>query len=322
LREVARAAGVSTASASRALARKGAVSADLRQRILAAAERLGYTPNLAARSLAARRSGLIGVLVNTLAEPLVAEVVAALEHRLAEAGYAIVIVATRGSPGDSLTALRGLLGRGAEGFVLAEPAHARELATALRARGLPWIGMAAEADGVEFTVADGHRRGAELAGRYLLSLGHRHIGVIAPTAATLAGVAEALAGSEVPLPAVGPPLVRDLDAAQSAMRLLLDGDDPPTAVICGSDLQALAAVRTCLGQGVTVPGAVSIVGFGDAEFARRTVPALTTVRIPATRLGFRLAEGLLACLEQQGAPLIFDTPVKLVVRESTGPAAR
>src|SRR5271170_2827762 len=185
LREVARAAGVSTASASRALARKGEVSADLRQRILAAADRLGYVPNLAARSLAARRSGLIGVLVNTLAEPLLAEVVAALEHRLAEAGYAIAIVATRGSPGDSLTALRGLLGRGVEGFVLAEPAHARELANALRARGVPWIGMAGETDGAEFTVADGHRRGAALAGRYLLSLGHRHIGVITATAATL-----------------------------------------------------------------------------------------------------------------------------------------
>jgi LacI family transcriptional regulator len=67
---------------------------------------------------------------------------------------------------------------------------------------------------------------------------------------------------------------------------------------------------------------VSIVGFGDAEFARRAVPALTTVRIPATRLGFRLAEGLLARLEQEGAQPTFDTPVKLVVRESTGPAAR
>src|SRR5271154_6234020 len=102
LRDVARAAGVSTASASRALARQGAVSADLRQRILAAAKRLGYAPNLAARSLAAGKSGLIGVLVNSLAEPLVADVVAALEQRLAQAGYGIAIAAHGGSPGDGL----------------------------------------------------------------------------------------------------------------------------------------------------------------------------------------------------------------------------
>jgi DNA-binding LacI/PurR family transcriptional regulator len=79
-------------------------------------------------------------------------------------------------------------------------------------------------------------------------------------------------------------------------------------------------MRACLGQGIAVPGTVSIVGFGDAEFARRAVPALTTLRLSAAGIGVQLAEGLLACLEGRGPPLAFAAPVKLVIRESTGPA--
>jgi LacI family transcriptional regulator len=322
LRDVARAAGVSTASASRALARHGAVSADLRRRILAAADRLGYTPNLAARSLAARRSGLVGVMVDRLAEPVLAEAVAALERRCATAGYGRVIVAARDSAGDALIALRELLSRGAEALVLAEPAHGQELAGELKARGLPWIALAEDLAGGAFAVDIGRRRGAELASRYLLDLGHRRIGVIAPTTGTAAGVADALTGSD--LAPLSPETVpaKDAEAAQAAMRLLLDQEDPPTAVICGSDLYALAAVRACLGQGVAVPGAVSVIGFGDADFARRAVPGLTTVRVPAAGIGVHLAEGLLACLEGGGPPAAFAAPVKLVVRESTGRVPR
>jgi LacI family transcriptional regulator len=271
--------------------------------------------------LAAGKSGLIGVLVNSLAEPLVVDVVATLEQRLARAGYGIAIVAHGGSPEDGLSALRGLLRRGAEGLALAEASHGHELTAALRACGLPWRGIAAEPDGVEFVVDDGRRRGAELAARYLLSLGHRKIGVIAPSPSTLAGLGDALGSANVAALGEGAATVQSLDAAQAAMRRLLQVDDRPTAVICGSDLYALAAVRTCLGQGVAVPRTVSIIGFGDAEFARCAVPALTTVRVPAAQIGVRLAEGLLACLElRQDAPA-FEIAVKLVVRESTAPTA-
>lgn len=318
LREVARAAGVSTASASRALAHPGRVSVDLRGRILAAAERLGYAPNFAARSLAARRSGLIGVIVHSLAEPRLADTLSALEHRLAAAGYGLVIVATEGPAGPSPTsALQQLLGRGAEGLVLVDTAHVRELSPVLRDRRLPWIAVGDEAGG-ESVIDGGRRRGAELACRYLLDLGHRRFGVIALAAATTTGVSDALGGGH--LAATAP--VHDGDAAQAAMQRLLDQPDPPTAVICDRDLYALAAVRACLGRGVAVPRAVSIIGFGDADFARRAVPALTTLRIPAVTVGVQLAECLLARLEHGTPPTGFAAPVKLVVRESTGPAPR
>lgn len=311
---------MSTASASRALAREGAVSADLRRRILAAAERLGYTPNLAARSLAGRRSGLIGIMVNTLAEPLVAEVIAALERRLAQAGFGVAIATSRDSPGESVRAMRQLIGLGVEAVALAEPAHGAELANVLRARGLPWVGLGDGLDRAGLVIDGGRRRGAELACRYLLSLGHCRIGVLAPTAATAAGVIDALGGSQAAAAAHGPREVRDANAAEAAMQELLDGDASPTAVICGNDLHGLAAVRACLRRGIVVPRAVSVIGFGDADFARRAVPALTTVRVAGAALAEQLANGLLGYLEHGTPPPAVETPLKLILRESTAQA--
>ena len=319
LRDVARAAGVSTASASRALARDGVVSAGLRQRILAAARRLGYTPNLAARSLAARRTGLVGVMTDSLTDPLIAHAVAALERRLAAAGYGLLMAATHDTPEHRLGALRQLVSRGAEALVLVEPVHRPELAAELHARQLPWVSIAEDPSGDVPAVDVGRRRGAELAARYLLDLGHHRFGVIAATPATAAGVADALAAAK---PLAGATPTQDAEAAQATMRRLLSQDEPPTAVICGGDLYALAALRACLGQGRVVPGSVSIVGFGDAEFARRSVPALTSVRLSAADIGGQLADRVLASLEGRESPPTFAAPIKLVVRESTGPAPR
>jgi LacI family transcriptional regulator len=323
LREVARAAGVSTASASRALTREGAVSADLRRRILAAAERLGYAPNLAARVLAGRGSGLVGVLVKTLEDPLLAAAIMGLEHRLAHAGYGVLIAASGASPGQSLLALRALLGRGAEALVLAEPAHAEELAAAIHTRGVPYAGIGERASGGERGIDLGQRRGAALAGRYLLDLGHRRIAVIAPASSGMAGaVAETLAGTGAARFPDGMRPAQDPAEAQHAMRVLLDGQTVPTAVICGSDLLAMAALRECLRRGIAVPREVSIIGFGDAEFARRAVPALTTLRVLPAELGARVAASLLLSLQHGDLPPAIEAPVKLVVRESTGPAPR
>ena len=106
LRDVARAAGVSTASASRALARPQAVSEELRGRILAAAGRLGYAPNLAARALVAGRSGLVAMLVDTLIEPLAAAAVAEMQRSLGREGYSLIIATTGGVREEALARAR------------------------------------------------------------------------------------------------------------------------------------------------------------------------------------------------------------------------
>ena len=99
----------------------------------------------------------------------------------------------------------------------------------------------------------------------------------------------------------------------------MERDELPTAVICDSDVQALAALRECAIRDIAVPLRLSVIGFGDAEFARRTYPTLSTVRVATAELGSRVAEAVLAGLKEDESPAP-DVSVKLIVRESTGPA--
>jgi len=319
LRDVARASGVSTASASRALAREGAVTAELRSRILAAAARLGYVTNVAARTLATGQSGLVGIVVRTLADPLVANILTACERRLAESACGVMLSTTGGSPEENLRVTQALLGRGAEALVFAEVGASAELARAIAARRVPWVNLAERASAAavpSFSV--GRRHGAVLAARYLQSLGHRCFAVIAPPDGDAAdAVRQVLAAASLPVEVLD--AGHDLDAAQAAIGGLLEQDHPPTAVICASDVQALAVLRECAIRNVAVPQRMSLIGFGDAEFARRSHPALSTVRVAATELGVRVAQAVLASLKGDALP-VSDVPVKLIARESTGPA--
>jgi LacI family transcriptional regulator len=324
LRDVARAAGVSTASASRALARSGAVSAEVRARVHAAAERLRYVPNLAARTLAARRSGLLGIVLETLADPIIAAVATACERKFAEAGYGVMIASTRGLPEEGPGVARALLARGAQALVFVESGDMAELARLMAGTAVPWVSLAEPSPATTSgALSIGRRRGAALAARYLLELGHRRFGVVAQPdrgiADTVRQLLYAIEGSllSAEILASG----EDLDAAQAAVRRLLDGARPPTALICSSDAQALAATRECAVRGIAVPDEVSVIGFGDAEFSRRARPALSTVRVAAAELGARAAESLLAIVDRHAPPQI-EASLKLIARESTGPAPR
>jgi DNA-binding LacI/PurR family transcriptional regulator len=158
-----------------------------------------------------------------------------------------------------------------------------------------------------------------LATRYLQSLGHRHLAVIAEPDGDAAGaVLQVLAADFLPVEVLD--AGHDLGAAQAAVGRLLERGEPPTAVICASDAQALAALRECAIRNVAVPQRLSLVGFGDAEFARRSYPALSTVRVAAAEVGVRLAQAVLATLKGEEPPSS-DVPIKLIARESTGPAS-
>jgi LacI family transcriptional regulator len=321
LRDVARAAGVSTASASRALAGAGAVTTELRSRIVAAAARLRYVPNLAARTLATRRSGLIGFVVRDLADPLIANILIACERKLAESACGVMLTTTGGSSEEILLATQALLGRGTQALVFAEVEASAVIVRAMAARGVRWVSLTESALGAgvpSFSV--GRRQGAVLAARYLQSLGHHRFAVIAePDGEAAVAVQQLLTAASLPVEVLESG--NDLNAAQAAMGRLLERDEPPTAVICGNDAQALAALRECALRNVAVPQRLSLIGFGDAEFARRSYPALSTVRVAAAEVGIRVAQAVVASLKGD-EPLAPDVPVKLIARESTGPAFR
>ena len=319
LRDVARAAGVSTASASRALGAPHLVSPTLRARILAAAERLGYVPNLAARSLATRRSGLVGVLAGSLDEPLTAGLVEVLDTELRRAGYGIALAFVGRNAVETAARIRGLLAQGSEGLiVLTEAALSPDAVKTLEAHGVPCL-ILGQADGNRSKDGMGLRAGAVLAGRYLLSLGHRRIGVLpAERSGIDAALREAL-GTAAILLGAKPLGDRRNDGMQDALADLLDRSDPVTAILCQSDSQAMAALRACHAKGVAVPTQISIVGFGDTDLAKHTWPSLTTVRVSLNDIGTCAVAALLAMLGGEAVPAI-EPAVKLVVRESTAAA--
>jgi LacI family transcriptional regulator len=315
LRDVARAAGVSVASASRALARPEVVSAELRGRIGAAAERLGYVPNLAARRLAGSHSGLVGLLVSGSPDALAAAAVAAIDRQLGRVGYGLVVAHCDGATG-ALARAREMLGRGVDALLAWDPSGALPAIADCAARhSTPWLVLGeAEETRAPGSGAVGRRRGAALGCRYLQSLGHQRFAAVEARAPGVAhGLRDAL-GRRAKEAMVEPaPETGELPGALARM---LDRRSPPTAVICGGDDRATAVLRACHAQGISVPGEVSVLGFGDSEAGRLAWPALSTVRVALDDVATGAAESLLSMLGG-AAPGTIEGAVKLVVREST-----
>ena len=317
LTDVARAAAVSTASASRALTRPGAVSDELRLRVSEAANTLGYVPNSAARALASRRSGLIGVVTGDLDEPGMAPALTALDARLTDAGWALLL-GGGGKDGTPLDGVRALVSRGIEALVFLGAAIPTDLGEVRGLQRLPCVSVD-RADRAGFTASAGldlGRAGKLIAG-YLGQLGHRRLAVVAESHSVIGALlVDAL---------------RDNALAESTLEVLNIGDEPvaegilkwlalpnpPTAAICSSDAVALAVMHACACHGIDVPGRISVVGFGDSPLARCVSPMLTSVRIPARSAGSAAAEYLLAHFAGRVADCT-ELPVKLAVRGSTG----
>ena len=321
LRDVARAAGVSTASASRAIARPESVSDELRTRILAAAGRLGYAPNLAARALVARRTGLIGMLVDAPMEPLSAATVAAFDLALRRAGYSLVIATSRSGPQEPRARGREMLGRGVEALVCWASGDAVGLEEHAAAQSVPMIVFDRPRGApASLEASSGLSGGAQLACRYLLSLGHRRFGAIAAAGADIAGAVQGVLAesAEAALEARALADSTDLDGAQRAVAELLDAG-AASAIVCGSDVLALGALRECALRELAVPGQISVVGFGDSPPARCSTPPLTSVRVSADEIAARTMEALLVMLAG-GTPPPLEVGAKLVIRESTGQA--
>jgi LacI family transcriptional regulator len=163
--------------------------------------------------------------------------------------------------------------------------------------------------------------------RYLLDLGHRHIAMLAGqtrdndrAAARVAGVREALRAAGLSLPAAR--LVErpyELAAARDGLRVLLQADPAPTAVVCGNDVLATGALLEAARLGVAVPGQLSIVGFDDLDLAGHLQPGLTTVRVPAEEMWRLAADRVLDALRGVEVPRSTEIEVALVVRGSTAP---
>jgi LacI family transcriptional regulator len=329
--DVALAAGVSTATVSRALNKPDAVRPELRARVQAAVDRLGYVAHAGARALSLRRSGTVGAIVPTIDNAIFARGLQAFQQHMAEAGYVVLLAFSDYDADQEEAQALALLARGVDALALTGISQRPSLRALLDQRGLPWVHTGSfPAPAGAACVGFRNRESIVRVVRYLLDLGHRRIAMLAGIAADndraaerIAGVREALAGRGLQLAAAD--LVEapyTLQDAREGLRRLLAQRTPPTAVVCGNDVLAWGALLECQAQDIDVPGALSVVGFDDLEMSRQWRPALTTVHVPTERMWTLAAEHLLARLDgRQDAPLQQEIEVELVVRGSTAPPA-
>ena len=331
LADVARAAGVSLSTASRALAEPGLVLPKTRGRIVAAATRLGYVPHGAARALASRRSRTIGAVVPTLDNPIFASSVQALQQRIAREGYTLILGSHEYDLDAEVKVVSALIERGVDGIVLVGLDHSPELHRLIAKAAIPCeLTWATDAGRQHYSLGFSNRGAAASVAQHLLGLGHRRFAMISGQTGSndrarerVAGVREALAAHGIELP---PRCVMEvpfsIPAARAALGGLLDAGERFSALVCGNDLLAIGALLEAAARGIAVPARLSVTGFDDIDLAGEFSPALTTMRIPVAEIGRFAAERMLARIAGGDVPRAQDVPVDLVVRASTAPPAR
>ncbi len=328
LSDVARAAGVSLSTASRALADPQLVHPQTRAKIDQAARLLGYVPHGAARALASKRSRTVGAVVPTLDNPIFAHSTQALQRALGEAGYTLLLGSHEYDMDTEFEVTRALVERGVDGLALVGTDHSPDLYQFLARSGVPFeLTWAIDPDRRHHCVGFSNRLASIRVTQYLLELGHRELAVVSGYTAhndrardRVAGVREGLAAHGLELPeARYVETAFSVSSGRLALRDLLARGSPPTAIACGNDLLAFGVLLECAARRIAVPGEMSVAGFDDIELAAEVSPPLTTIHIPTADIGRRAAERLLARLSGQRVSRIEELAADLIVRGSTGP---
>lgn len=328
LKDVALHAGCSAATASRALNGNPTVGAYERERVLAAAQQLGYIPNHSARALRSQATDLVGAIIPTLDHAIYARMVGGLEDRLASVGKSVVISTTDYDRSKELTQAKILVGRGIESVVLVGLEHHPETVEFLRRAGVDQVyTYTSELGGADASVGFNNRQAASVVARYLLDLGHRRFGMIAGITKDNDRAFQRRDGFVSTLIEAGIPrhdiIVLEtpyrIENGHEAMKSLMQTYPRPTAVFCGSDILAVGGVKYCRIAGLGVPEDVSLVGFDNLEVASIVMPELTTVDVPARDMGEAAAEALLRLRTQKERSTVIEFQTRLIVRESSAP---
>jgi LacI family transcriptional regulator len=327
IKDVARAAGVSVATASRAMNDSRLVAEDTRARIREVATRMWYTPHGAARSLITRRTHTIGVLLPDLYGEFFSEVIRGIDLTAQRGGYHCLVSSARHDGPQLEAALRSMRGR-VDGLVLMSPEFTGELSRRTLPGEFPVVLLNCPPSGLPFdslTVAN--YEGAYGMVRHLVVRGHRRVAIIQGAAGNfdaaerLRGYRAALRDAHLPeRPEVELPGDFTEESGYAAARALLQLAERPTAIFAANDCMAIGALSALRDSGVMVPETVAIGGFDDIPMARYVVPALTSVHVDISALGERAAARLLSRL---GAPADPEPrsethPTTLVVRRSCG----
>ncbi|MCT9821300.1 LacI family transcriptional regulator [Microbacterium sp. W1N] len=329
IHDVARDAGVSVSTVSKAVNGRYGVASETVERVLASVQRLGYASSLIASSMRSSRTGVIGVLVADF-EPFSTEVLKGVSTALR--GHAFDLLAYSGSQGPdaagwerrSLSRLSGTL---IDGAIIVTPTVVNVPVD------VPIVAVDPHTGPADLPTVEADSFGGALqAVRYLIELGHTRIAFVAgrsdlrSSIARDAGYRRALADAGIPF---RPDMIAiggyDTEAGREAARALLSHAGRPTAIFAANDMSALAVIDVARELGLRVPEDLSVIGFDDVPEASQATPALSTVRQPMKRIGAAAATMLLGLLDAPGgdaAPSHLRLPTRLVPRGTTAPPTR
>jgi LacI family repressor for deo operon, udp, cdd, tsx, nupC, and nupG len=326
VQDVARDAGVSTATVSRVLSGSARATDETRARVMASVARLGYAPNNAAKSLRTMKSGKILVTVPDISNPFFSQVIRGVEEAASAAGYSVLLGDTRHEEEREAQYADMLRRREADGLIFLGHRLPESLAEMVARLGP----KAPIVNGCEFSpelgVASAHidnERAAAEAMEHLYDLGHRRVGVITGPLASplsrdrLAGVQEAAAGR------TGGELTVaqgdfSIESGLTQALALLDAAPAPTALFCFSDEMAMGALEAFRRRGLSCPDDVSLIGFDDIRYAQHLHPALTTVSQPMAAIGHEVVRLLVDVLSDRAEAVRNVTlEHRLIVRATT-----
>ncbi|UVK37512.1 LacI family transcriptional regulator [Mesorhizobium sp. AR10] len=326
LREVAAMAGVSVATASKALNGQGRMTAETRQRIRETAQRLGFRPNSLAQSLLRRRSFTVGLLTNDTYGRFSLPVMSGISDALVDAGVSVFLCNVEDDPRLAQLHVEAMLDKRIDGIIASGKRIDRHLPVDLANLGVPVIYAFSQPDPGAIAFVSDDAGGARLAVEHFCRLGRRRIAHVTGPASFAVVHARAQAYRDVltenGLPVTEPMLGPWSEAwGHEAIGTLFDGKgEKPDAVFCGNDQIARGVIDALRERGLGVPDDVGVIGFDNWEIvAEATRPPLTSIDMNLAALGREAGLALLSLVGGQPAePGIRKLPCRLVVRQSCG----
>ncbi|WP_209596336.1 LacI family DNA-binding transcriptional regulator [Ruegeria sp. HKCCSP351] len=325
LDDVAKAAGVSTATVSRCLNNPQQVVEATRKRVLSTVEELGYTPNFAARVMAAKRSFTIGAIIPTMENAIFARGLQAFQEEIHQRGYTLLVSSSAYEPEAEKDQIRTLVARGADGLLLIGHDRDADIYDYLDRRKVPaLVAWSFLPDKPVPSVGFDNRKAMKAMADQIIRQGHTRLATISGISSgndrarlRIAGIKSAMAEHGLqPDDLMVIEATYEFENGATAFRDLMASDTPPTAVLCGNDVLAVGALRQAQKMGLRVPDDVSITGFDDIEIARIVIPALTTVHVPHREMGQKAAQELIRMIETNSSGQSLELSTHLVTRDS------
>lgn len=329
---VARLAGVSPATVSRAINHPELVSAATRRKIDLAIEKSGYIRNRAAQAMHGKRSATIGLVMPTISNMIFAEVTQAFNDTVSDQGFTLLLASHGYDLDTEYRLIRKLFEHRVDALAVIGLDHSHGTFRMIAEQRVPVLAIWNYApDSALPCIGVDNREAGRLAAEHLVALGHRRIGMVFPSTVDNDRARGRKAGAMAVFQAAGVELKDhwqievpyNIAQAKSAIAELLGRDDRPTALLCGNDVIAQGAIYAAAKLGISIPQALSVVGVGDFAGSAQVEPTLTTVRIPARQIGVSAGQVIVDAVSRSDPDFMVRTRIDLdlIMRASTGMSA-